>query len=534
MTESVEPPVKRKIGMIMIDDDPGDVELLRRLVEEVPDWDVDFSAFASAQEGRAELTRRAFDVVLLDYFLGSETGLDLVKKVRAAGDARPIIVLTGRGDEHIAVEVTRAGASDYLVKGELSSDLLRRAINGAIVQHELRKEKALLEEELRQTQRIETIGQLAGGIAHDFNNMLTGIIGHVDLALMEARGCDIETDLLQVQTTCRHMANLIQRLLGFSRRSKSDLGPTDLCQVVREAEMVLSHTIPKNVQIEVKTIDAPLIVNGNGTMLHQVLLNLGINASEAMPKGGTLTIRTRRVVADADFRFAHPSAKEGEYAYLEVEDTGRGIEEANLKRIFEPLFTTKDLDARKGTGLGLAVVWQNIKEHHGFVTVYSEVGQGTVFHLYLPLVAGQAEARHNAGGDGIPTGSETILVVDDEQVVRSVATRMLQRLGYKVYSAPDGAEALSVYENLKDEIDAVLLDLAMPRMGGKECIHGLLAVNPEARVLFSSGHDMTARMQELLDLGAKGVIQKPYQLSDLARRIRSLFADSREDASPAP
>ncbi|MCP4642971.1 MAG: response regulator [bacterium] len=517
-----------RLTLLAIDDDPADLEILRRHVGHVPDWQAELLAHPTLESAQEDLKRRMIDAILLDYVLGGQTGLDVLKRLRHLGDERPIIMLTGQGDERLAADLIREGANDYLVKGELTPDLLRRSVDGALARARLQQEKVLLEEQLRQSQRMETIGQLAGGIAHDFNNMLTGIMGYVELALLRARDQEIENDLLQIQSTCRHMADLIQRLLSFSRHGSQEFAPTDLCQALREVQVVLAHTLPKDTEMAMEMPDHELVINGSTAMLHQIFLNLCMNAAEAMPDGGHITVRASNVDVDSEPRPDQPSLAPGEHALLEVHDTGKGIDKESLSRIFEPLFTTKTLGKKKGTGLGLAVVWQNVRDHSGVITVYSEEGHGTTFRVYLPLIRESTQQSRSSSLQEIPTGSESILIVDDEQVVRNVASQMLQRLGYRVFAAADGVEALATYRELPGEIDAVLLDVAMPRMGGEECLRGLIDMDPEVRVIMSSGHDMSARDDDLVSKGAKGTIQKPYQLADLARRIRALLTPTAE------
>lgn len=515
-----------RITAFILDDDPRDLELLRRDLEDIPGWLVQVLGFNDWETGRKELTRRAVDVIFLDYLLGQETGLEVLREIRGSGDQRPVIVMTGQGDEQIAAEITRAGADDYLVKGLFNSDTLRRSIEGATLRYQLRREKALLSEQLQQSQKMETIGTLAGGIAHDFNNMLTAIMGYVELALVKSEGREIRKELDYIQTACRQMAELVQRILSFSRRENSGLSLINLGQIIKESDAVLRHTISKQIEVRVKLAQESLMINANASMLHQVLLNLCVNAAEAMRDNGVLTIHAEKMLVDSEFALAHPSIKEGAYIRLEVQDTGEGMDQETRERIFEPFFTTKTLGTRKGTGLGLAVVWQNIAAHNGLINVDSEPGRGTTFKIYLPLTRKDRENIPQRASEGeIPTGSECLLVVDDEKLVRELTGTMLQSLGYTVYSAPDGETAIKTYLEIQDKIGAVLLDISMPRMDGEECLTRLLKIDPDVRVLFSSGHDMAAKLTNLKALGAKGVIQKPYRIRDMARQIRALLDD---------
>lgn len=516
---------------MVIDDDPGDVEILRRTLEDIPGWESTLLDYNSSEDGRRELARRSVDVIFLDYMLGAETGLEVLKEIRSAGDKRPVIVLTGQGDEMIAAALIRAGADDYLVKDNITSDGLRRSIHSVMEQHKLKQEKALLSEQLQQRRKMEAIGTLAGGLAHDFNNMLTAMMGYLDLAIVKAGGREVENDLVYVQKACRQMAELVKRLLSFSRRQPSTQTQVSLQQVLGEAEAVLRHTLPKNIDIIIDLPEEPLLINGNPAMLQQVILNLCINSADAMPNGGLLRISAQKFFVDSRFALAHPEMSKGEYVKLEVQDEGAGIEQRIIDRIFEPFFTTKSLDKEKGTGLGLAVVWENIKEHGGFINVYSEPGLGTTFKVYFPEHQEKIQAEEqDAVPVGLPKGSENIMVVEDEELIRGLVAEMLQRLGYRVFTASDGVMALETYNEMKNEINGILMDISMPRMGGKECLLHLKKTNPNVRILFASGHDMSHEYEGLMAMGASGIIQKPYRLADLAHRVRDMLDEKLPDS----
>ncbi len=516
---------KKRLTVLAIDDDVADLKILRTHLSRFTAWDVEVLEFTKWEEARKELKRRAVDVILVDYLLGKETGLDVVREIRGNGDERPVIVLTGQGDEFIAAEVTRAGANDYLVKQQLDPDALRRAIENAMTQFQLRQEKALLEEELQQSQKMETIGTLAGGLAHDFNNILMAVMGCLELALIKSKGREIAHDLAQAQSACKQMAELVQRLLSFSRRGSSDKSQVNLVQIIREVEAILAHTISKKVELQVDVPDEALTLNANSAMLHQVLLNLSLNASEAMPDGGKLVISARQTDLDKSFVVSHPESSLGENILLQVTDSGIGMDKETIARVFDPFFTTKQLGSRKGTGLGLSVVWQNVRSHNGFITVYSEPDGGTTFQIYLPVTKPASEAQEvkREPDSELPEGNETILVVDDEPILRDLTSRMLQKLGYKVYVASDGVMALETYTKIPGEIGVVLLDISMPKMDGRECLARLIEMEPNVRVLLASGHDMTDEIESLKALGAKDVVQKPFSLDDLAHRLRAIL-----------
>ncbi len=261
---------------------------------------------------------------------------------------------------------------------------------------------------------------------------------------------------------------------------------------------------------------------GNAAMLHQVLLNPCLNAVEAMPQGGTLRIGLKKTEVTPEIRVRYPHLAECPVAALEVKDTGKGIAREHLERIFEPFYTTKNLSSEKGTGLGLAIVWQNVREHDGAVEVTSEPDQGTVFRIFLPLGKANGQPGSRPAEERIKEGSETILVVDDEALVRDVASRMLKRLGYRVLMAADGRSAIDAYRENAGEIDAVILDLSMPGMDGEACLEELLKIDSGVRVLISSGHNLD-ELNDSVSKTIRGVVQKPYQIRELASRVRSVL-----------
>ncbi len=522
--------VFKKVLILAVDDDPGDLELLKRKLLNIKDPFVEVIACLSWREARSKLEHHPIQIVVVDYLLGESTGLDILTSLREQKDDRPVIVLTGRGDEKIAAQVTRAGADDYLIKGELTSDMLRRSITMVLRQYSLRKEKEVLAEELQQARRLEEIGTMAAGLAHDFNNMLTAILGHIELIKIKSVGRNVQEDITVVQGVCMQMAELVQTLLSFSRHDCSHIGPINVQESCREIQMILRHSLPKNVNMQLQAPDTPLVINGSAANLQQILMNLCLNGADAMPNGGILTVKMDEVLITADQLAKYPDLTEGRHVVLEVRDTGDGIAPGIKEKVFLPFFTTKGFCSKKGTGLGLTLVWQNVKNLGGFISVCTKPGNGTTFRILFPIVE---EALPKPNVD-LPEkepfrGEETILLVDDEEVVRDVASRILQHLGYKVYTASDGYSAIQIYKVLHVDIDMVLLDISMPRMDGKSCIKELMAVNPTVPVLFASGHDLTEHIDELISLGAKGMIQKPYQIHTLSRRIRAVLEGSLQE-----
>jgi two-component system cell cycle sensor histidine kinase/response regulator CckA len=385
------------------------------------------------------------------------------------------------------------------------------------------EERHKLEAQLRHAQKMEAVGILAGGIAHDFNNLLQAIQGYADLLLLdrEKSGRGYE-ELQQILRATHRGSELVRQLLTFSRKVESKLRPIDLNREIQQTEKLLVRAIPRMIEIELHLAEGLKIVHADSVQLEQVLMNLAVNSKEAMPEGGKLTIGTRNVHLDKDYCDDHLGAKPGHYALLTVTDTGQGMDKATLAHIFEPFFTTKDLG--RGTGLGLATVYGIVKNHGGYIMCYSEVGQGTTFKMYLPVVEQVPEETYRPQVDPmVAGGDETILLVDDEESVREMGRRMLEHFGYEVLSAPDGETAVLEYGKRTRKIDLIVLDLIMPGMGGRRCLDELLWINPRAKVLIASGHAMNDSVKESLAAGAKGFVGKPYELNQLLRAIREIL-----------
>ncbi len=391
--------------------------------------------------------------------------------------------------------------------------------------HDISRRKQT-EEQLRQAQKMEAIGTLAGGIAHDFNNILTSILGYASLVQQELPpDSPSSRDLETIIKSARRAADLTAQLLTFARRSaQAEQRPLDLNEIVREVVKLLERTIDKAIAIETGLSADPAIVRGDGGQLHQALLNLCLNARDAMPQGGRLLIETRNVHLSEQYVEADLQLAAGKYAVLSVSDTGAGIDPAVRGRIFEPFFTTKE----QGRGLGLAMVYGIVHGHGGTVHVYSERGRGTTFKVYLPahqeLGSPTSPAPETAMG-----GNETILIVDDEEEVRHVLGRILTRGGYTVLSSADSAQALDIYRQRRAEIALVILDLIMPRVGGQETFRQLREINPKVRVLLSSGYSENGQVSHILSTGAQGFLQKPYEMAGVLRKVRQVL-----DAGAAP
>lgn len=387
-------------------------------------------------------------------------------------------------------------------------------------------EQKRLETQLRQAQKMDAVGQLAGGIAHDFNNLLTAILGNLGMTRSSLPADDANHVLLEAaERAGLRAAELTRQLLGFSRQALLQLGPVSLTQCVQEAADILRHTFDPRITLEVSCPGELWPAHVDANQILQVLLNLSLNARDAMPRGGRLRMHVENVVVTAEDAREQIEARPGEFLRLTVEDSGQGIEAAVMPRIYEPFFTTKA--PGQGTGLGLAMVFGIVRQHQGWIRCHSEVGVGTRFDIYLPRHVPGDGRRHEPDRPAKPIGgSETVLLVDDEPLVREVAEKTLKTLGYRVVLAADGREALDLFQQKQREIDVVILDLTMPVLSGQETFELLRQIDPDVRVLFSSGYS-AEQLAELARASGVSFMPKPYRALELARALRSLL-DSRE------
>ncbi len=383
-------------------------------------------------------------------------------------------------------------------------------------------ERKRLEQQLLRAQKMEAIGTLAGGIAHDFNNLLTVILGYCELIISEKNEGDRDyEDLNKVMQAGRTAADMVQQILAFSRKAETKVWPININKQIPQLRKMLSRLIPRTIKVRINLAPELPTVNADSAQIDQVLMNLAVNARDAMPDGGRLTIETRAVVLDEEYCSSHIEASQGLHVLLNVSDTGLGIDKGLLDRIFEPFYTTKE--PGEGTGLGLAMVYGIVKAHGGHVTVYSEPGTGTVFNIYLPAHQFEVEQDIATSGEFAALGSGTILLADDEDSVRSLGQRILEKSGYHVLSAKNGREAVAIYQQEKDEISLVILDLIMPEMDGKQCLEEILKIDPDAKVLLASGYSPDGETNLALESRAKGFVRKPYSVRHLLEAVRDVL-----------
>ncbi|MCC6145544.1 MAG: transporter substrate-binding domain-containing protein [Candidatus Hydrogenedentes bacterium] len=384
------------------------------------------------------------------------------------------------------------------------------------------QDRELLQSQLLQSQKMEAVGQLAGGVAHDFNNILQAIMGHAQILLEEVpdQG-DWRSSLQEILQGSERAANLTRQLLAFSRRQIMRPEVLDINDLTQAFLKMIRRVIGEDIQLEWLPGVRVGAVYGDRGMLEQVLMNLCVNARDAMPEGGRLMIETHNVRVDSEYCSTHAWAKPGRYTLWTITDTGCGIEETDLEHIFEPFFTTKA--EGKGTGLGLATAYGIVKQHEGMIRAYSEVGQGTTFKVYLPICERQAEAVGTLVEGPVRGGRETILLAEDDEMVRALAQTVLVRGGYEVITAKDGEEAVEQFMEHRDAIALLLLDVVMPRLGGRGALDRIREISPEVPVLFSSGYSENAVHTNFVLHEDLELIQKPYSPADLLRAVRRML-----------
>jgi two-component system, cell cycle sensor histidine kinase and response regulator CckA len=382
-------------------------------------------------------------------------------------------------------------------------------------------ERRVLEEQLRLSQKMEAIGRLAGGIAHDFNNMLTAILGYSETLLLQLdEQKPIWRDLTEIRSAAERAAVLTRQLLTFSRQQVLRLEPVDLNAIVRQVEQMIRRLIGENIAVDTRLAPGPCTIVADRSQLEQAIVNLAVNARDAMPSGGRLAIETAVASLDAEYIGQHPVVTPGRYALLAVCDNGLGMDAATKAKIFDPFFTTKELG--KGTGLGLSTVYGTVKQLGGYIWVYSEPGVGTSFKLYFPEssqveVSGAAPAAAHA----VPSvGTEAVLVVEDERAVRAFCCTVLRRFGYHVMEAASPAEALSILDVLSLHVDLILTDVMMPGMSGSEMIQRVRTTRPHVKTLYMSGYgENLIALHRHVEAGVK-LIEKPFTSADLLREVR--------------
>jgi PAS domain S-box-containing protein len=380
----------------------------------------------------------------------------------------------------------------------------------------------MLENQLRQAQKMEAVGQLAGGVAHDFNNILTAIIGYANLLLMKMAQTDIcRTYVDNILSSAEKAAHLTHSLLAFSRKQIIDLKPVNVNEIITRVEKLLCRVIGEDIEFKTRLSSANLIVLADSIQIEQILMNLATNARDAMPDGGALLLETDSLELGEEFVRAHSYGKPGRYAIIAVSDTGVGMNTSVKSRIFEPFFTTKEVG--KGTGLGLAMVYGIVKQHNGYIHVYSETGQGTTFKVYLPLIASPADDETTHRDDAVKGGSETVLLAEDDSSVRKLTKSVLEDFGYTVIEAVDGEDAVRKFNENRDTASLLVLDIIMPKKNGKETYEEIRKIKPGIKTLFTSGYTADVMHQKrILETGLDFIV-KPTAPTAFLKKVRQVL-----------
>jgi PAS domain S-box-containing protein len=626
------------IQILLVEDNPGDVRFLDELLREVTTAQFELRQVERLSDALKSLSGDRFDVILLDLSLPDSQGLDTFTRLyHQAVPAIPIIVLTGLADETVAISAMQAGAQDYLVKGQVSGDLLGRAIRYAIerkqTEEKIREQAALLdiatdailvrgldhrivfwnkgaervfgwsaseasgqdashllyktlspqldtalhtvlergewqgelqkvtkagkeiivqsrwtlvrdeadhpasiltvdtditetkrlEAQFLRTQRLESLGTLASGIAHDFNNILTPILATAQLLPLKLPHIDDQTRRLLelLEESARRGADLVKQILSFAKGAEGKRIPMQVGHLVLEVEKIIKRTFPKSIEIQAQVLTHKLwTINADATQIHQVLTNLCVNARDAMPAGGVLSLTAENLVVDQHYAQMNPGLQVGSYVLITVSDTGMGMSPEVTERIFEPFFTTKE--PGKGTGLGLSTALGIVESHGGCLKVYSEVGRGSEFRVYLPTI--EQPVAQPPQAPELPLGQgELILVVDDEAPIRELSQTALETYGYRVITAKDGVDAITLYAQSADDISLVLMDLMMPTMDGMTAIHTLQQLNPHVKVVVTSGLPRNGRFADLPSHPVRAFLSKPHTIQELLTILRQVL-----------
>lgn len=529
---------KRPLKVLLVEDSEDDAELVLLELNRggfVPDY----QRVQTREDMRRALEEQPWELVLSDYSMPRFSAPEALAVLRSRDNELPFIIVSGTVGEETAVQAMRLGVNDYILKGKLGR--LCAAIERELREADSRKrsrvelaqsnserdraEESLrrAEEQLLHTQKMEAVGRLAGSVAHDFNNLLSVILSYCALILKDLKPMDpLRPEIAAIQGAGERAADLTRQLLAFSRKQVLAPRVLDLNNVLRGSEKILRRLIGEDIDFVTRYARTLPSVKIDPGQIDQVVMNLAVNARDAMPNGGKLTVETEETYLDESFAVLHPEITPGNYVMLAMSDSGVGMDKETQLRIFEPFFTTKGTG--KGTGLGLSTVFGIVKQSGGSIWVYSELGKGTTFKIYLPAVTEKASSFSTP--PPAPTtleGTETVLLVEDQDEVRAVALEVLRRFGYHVLEARNAGEALLHCERHPLAISLLLTDVVMPQMNGRELAERLQPLRPNMRVLYMSGYTDNAIVQHgILEAGIE-YLQKPLVPDVLARRVREVL-----------
>ncbi len=511
------------LRLLLIEDSEDDALLLVRELRR-GGYDVTHQRVDTARAMHAALDSGPWDLVMSDHSMPGFSGTQALELLRSRNVEVPLIFVSGTMGEEAAVSALKSGAQDYLLKGNLKR--LLSAVDRSLAEAEGRRERRRLEAQVNQLRRFEAIGRLAGGIAHDFNNVLGSILGWAELGEIDLpEGHRARERLAKIRAQAQRAAALTRQLLAFARRQVLEPQNLDVNAVIAESISLMGKVIGEHVEINLQLTERLEPAWADATQIEQIIMNLCINARDAMPEGGRLTLETQLTEVQPGAEEYRSYFRPGRYVQITVADTGTGMDATTLEHIFEPFFTTKEVG--KGTGLGLATVYGIVKQHNGIIDVESELGRGTRFHVYLPVGTGVVAAREKKPVNEASRGTETILIAEDNDDLREAAREMIEALGYRVLLAHDGEEALQLFTENSTSVGLVLLDVVMPKMHGPAAHARMLDIKPGLPAIFTTGYAAEADSLASTSQGRVGVVQKPYGTIMLGQKIRALLDDAR-------
>ena len=499
-------------------------------LEHLPEVSVEIECYADVALALQRLLQKPAHVVFIDSaFADADEVVGQIKEM--CGDCS-IVAMIKAENESASLELLRSGVDEFLVKGPISLFAVVMVMHHAVMISRLRREyrlaielkrvaqrqledKAVVQEDLLHSQKLEAISQLAGGVAHDFNNILGAISGYAEMIRKKfaAGNPKLEKYCSTILAASRRAAELTAQLLTFARKGAYRMAPYDMHDILNRVIALLRHSFDSAIKIDKDFKAREPMVLADVTQIQTALLNIGMNARDAMPGGGSLTFSTDTITFDDSYKQIDPSIVCGEYVAVTITDTGKGMEEHVKTKLFEPFFTTKDNG--KGAGLHLAGAFGTIKAHKGYCAVSSEPGRGSSFKLYLPLIKAEHAAEAEAKVPVSAAGRKKVLVVDDEELMRSIFQEMLTLLGYSVELCASGREAIDVYGKKQDVTSLVIIDMTMGDISGMECFRELKKINPRVKAVIASGYNLNGKREEMTAEGIAGILQKPFETQAL-------------------
>jgi len=511
-----------QLRVLLVEDNPGDVRLMQEYLKDGIDGSFELETAADCAAAAKRMAGGNLDVVLVDLQLPDSSGLQTFQRLHQARPDLPIVVMTGLDDRALSRNAVEAGAQDYLVKGQVTGEVVTRVLRYAVSRKRSQDALRQSQQQLLQAQKLEGIGRLAGGIAHDFNNLLTSILGYAQM-VMGALDDDspLREDIQEIVRAGERAALLTRQLLAVGRKQLQQIRRINLNEIVEGMNDLLQRTMGEDIELAARPASQAAMIEADPGQIEQILLNLAVNARDAMPTGGNLTIRVESVALDDAFCEGRTGVEPGTYVLLVVGDNGCGMSKEVQELAFEPFFTTKPPD--RGTGLGLSTVYGIVKQSRGFIELTSELGVGTTFHIYFPAATAGLQADVEPAGDTLPRGTETILLVEDEDTVRRLVSRTFKELGYEVLEARDGKRALDICATYEQPIHLVLTDVVMPAMSGPEMVGRMKRIRTDFKVLYMTGFTDDRILHHGVANHGVQVIQKPYTRQTLSQRVRSVL-----------